>query len=198
VFFGVIVGWIIGSQQAAAPRSAAAPAEQAASAPARAATVPRLDESRAASLRASAERDLRDVVSRVELGNMYFDAERFEEAVSWYEQVLKIDPRNVNVSTDLGISYYYTNQPDRALAQFDKSLAVDPKHTKTWLNVGVVRAFGKEDLDGAAKAWQRVLDIAPASQEGQRARQLLEGLRTAHPTPPGASPTPDKPKGSSN
>ena len=51
------------------------------------------------------------------------------------------------MSTDLGVSYYYTNQPDRALAQFDRSLAINPKHTKTILNQGIVRAFGKQDLD---------------------------------------------------
>jgi tetratricopeptide (TPR) repeat protein len=198
VFFGVICGWIIGSQQAAAPRTAEAPPpQQAASGSARQSAAPRLDEARTKELQASAERSPRDAAPRVELANLYFDAERFEEAARWYEEVLKIDPRNANVSTDLGISYYYMNQADRALGQFERSLAIDPKHSKTWLNIGVVRAFGKEDLDGAAKAWQRVLAIAPDSAEGQRARQLLEGLRTAHPAPPAGS-APDKPKGSSN
>ncbi len=70
------------------------------------------------------------------------------------------------MSTDLGVAYYYTNQPDRALAQFDKSLAIDPKHIKTLLNVGIVRAFGKQDLAGAGKAWQQVVDLAPDSPEG--------------------------------
>jgi tetratricopeptide (TPR) repeat protein len=64
---------------------------------------------------------------RVELANLYLDAERFEEAVRWYEEALKIDPKNVNASTDLGVAYYYTNQADRALAQFERSLEVDPR-----------------------------------------------------------------------
>jgi tetratricopeptide (TPR) repeat protein len=85
------------------------------------------------------------------------------------------------VSTDLGIAYYYSNQPDRALEQFDRSLAIDPKHSKTLLNIGVVRAFGKQDLEGAAKAWERVLEVAPNSEEATRARQGLEGIRSAHP-----------------
>ncbi len=55
----------------------------------------------------------------------------------------------MNVSTDLGVCYYYTNQPDKALEQFDHSLKLDPKHAKTLLNVGIVKAFGKQDLDGA-------------------------------------------------
>ena len=171
VFFGLIVGWIIGSQQGAGPRAGTA-AEQtapAASSPQADATVP-LDESRAAALRTSAEQNPGDSASRVQLGNMYFDAGRFPEAARWYEDALRIDPRDADVSTDLGIAYYYTNEPDRALAQFDRSLAIDPKHSKTLLNVGVVRAFGKQDLEGAAKAWQRVLEVAPDSPEARAAQ----------------------------
>ena len=103
----------------------------------------------------------------------------------------KINPRDVNASTDLGIAYYYMNQPDRALQQFERSLAIDPKHTKTLLNIGIVRAFGKQDLEGAAKVWQEVIDTAPSSQEAGMARQALQGLRSAHPQggPPSAPPS---------
>jgi tetratricopeptide (TPR) repeat protein len=85
------------------------------------------------------------------------------------------------------------SQPDRALAQFDRSLAIDPRHTKTLLNQGIVRAFGKDDLAGAAQAWQRVVEYAPDSPEGKRAAQALESLRRAHPNVGEAKPpaTPD-------
>jgi tetratricopeptide (TPR) repeat protein len=180
VFFGVLVGWIIGSQQAVVPRAASPTTQQSGSAPAQ--TAPPLDESRASALRAAAERNPNDAETRVQLGNLYFDAERFDEASRWYEAALATDPRNVNASTDLGISYYYMNQPDRALAQFDRSLAIDPNHSKTLLNVGIVRAFGKQDLEGATKAWQRVLEVAPTSPEARAAKQALDGVRSAHPT----------------
>jgi tetratricopeptide (TPR) repeat protein len=181
IFFGVLVGWIIGSQQAA-PRVGSAPQQTAAPAPANGGqTVVPLDDARAAELRSIADRNGADAATRVQLGNMYFDAGRFQDAARWYEAALKIEPRDPNVSTDLGIAYYYTNQPDRALEQFDRSLAIDPKHSKTLLNVGVVRAFGKQDLDGAARAWQQVLEVAPESPEAKAARQALEGLRKAHP-----------------
>jgi tetratricopeptide (TPR) repeat protein len=180
VFFGVLVGWIIGSQQSAAPRQAAVPQASSAGAPAQTAA-PALDQSRVDALKAAADRNSADADVRVQLGDVYFDAERYDEATRWYEEALKIQPRDINASTDLGISYYYMNQPDRALAQFDRSLAIDPKHAKTLLNVGIVRAFGKQDLEGAVKAWQQVLDTAPPdSQEAKLARQALDGVRTGH------------------
>ena len=112
---------------------------------------------------------------------MYFDAGRFPEAVDWYKQALTIQPKSVNVSTDLGIAYYYMNDADKALAQFDTSLTIDPAHAKTLLNIGIVRAFGKQDLKGAAEVWQKILVVAPASDEARAARQALDGIRSAHP-----------------
>lgn len=179
VFFGLIVGWTLGNQHAASTpaAAAAAPAMQQASGP----VAKAIDENRVASLRADITRDATNVQARVELGNLYYDAERYDEAAKWYEEALKLNPRDVNVSTDLGVSYYYLNQPDRALQQLDHSLSIDPKHTKTLLNQGMVRAFGKQDLEGAAASWQKVIDLSPDSQEGQNAKRLLDGVKTAHP-----------------
>ncbi len=73
------------------------------------------------------------------------------------------------------------NQPDKALAQFDKSLQIDPKHVKTLLNVGIVRAFGKQDLTGAAAAWEQVVALSPSSPEGQQAKRALDAMKGAHP-----------------
>ena len=182
VFFGVLVGWIIGTQQArpSPPAAPSAATSQTSGGTANAQALP-LDESRASAMKTTAQQNPTDAVTRVQLGNMYFDAGRFPEAVDWYEAALKIHPKDVNVSTDLGISYYYMNQPDRALAQFDRSLEIDSGHATTLLNIGIVRAFGKQDLKGAAEVWQKVLVVAPSSEEARAARQALDGLRSAHP-----------------
>ena len=182
VFFGILVGWIIGTQQGTvAPAPAAAVASQPANGSGGAAATPALDETRASALKTTAQQNPGDSMTRVQLGNLYFDAGRFSEAAEWYEAALKIRPQDVNASTDLGIAYYYMNQADKALQQFDRSLTIDPKHGKTLLNIGIVRAFGKQDLKGAAEAWQRVLVVAPGSDEARAAQQALEGVKAAHP-----------------
>jgi tetratricopeptide (TPR) repeat protein len=73
------------------------------------------------------------------------------------------------------------NQPDRALEQFDYSLSVDPTHTKTMLNMGIVRAFGKQDLEGAIAVGKKLIELAPASADAQAAKRALESLEAAHP-----------------
>jgi tetratricopeptide repeat protein len=205
VLFGFLAGWIIGAQQGRPGLPASAPAataSQPSGGPAGGTAPPggpaqgeppRFDQAKVDQLRQRATDNPKDAVVRAQIGNAYFDAERYPEAITWYEASLGLEPKNVDVSTDLGVSYYYANQADRALAQFDRSLAIDPRHTKTMLNIGVVRAFGKQDLAGAAKIWQEVVDLAPESAEGRAARRMIEAVRTAHPETGGA-PTPAGPR----
>jgi cytochrome c-type biogenesis protein CcmH/NrfG len=176
ILFGLIAGWIIGSQQAALKQPPPAQTQAAA----QASQPPPLDEARVKALQSVADREPKNATPRVELGNLYFDAERYNDAATWYAEALKITPSNVEVSTDLGVAYYYTNQPDRALEQFNQSLKLDPRHAKTILNVGVVKAFAKQDLEGAEAAWRQVVELAPESPEGQTAKRALESLRAAH------------------
>lgn len=185
MLFGVIVGWIIGAQQQTGRTAAPSAATQ--EAPARAADgqtqqqAAVLDEGRVQALQTIINSDPKNVEARVQLANTYFDGERYQDAIKWYEEALRLEPNNVNASTDLGVSYYYANNPDRALKQFEHSLSIDPKHTKTLLNQGIVRAFGKQDLDGATASWRRVVELAPDSQEGQAARRALDSMKSAHP-----------------
>jgi tetratricopeptide (TPR) repeat protein len=183
VVFGLIAGWIIGTQQAGAKRSPIPPpaaASSAAPTSSRSAAAV-LDETKISAFKAVADREPKNPTPRVELGNLYFDAERYDDAIKWYGEALKVTPNDPNVSTDLGISYFYTNQPDKALDQFAHSLKVDPKHAKTLLNVGIVRAYGKQDLAGAQQAWEQVVQLAPESPEAQQAKRALDALRSAHP-----------------
>jgi len=190
--FGVILGWVIGVQQAGG-RFAAAPATTA-GAPAQGAApgqpqAPPLDEARVQSLLTVIKNDPKNAGAAVQLGNTYFDAERYPDAIKWYEESLRIDPSNPDASTDLGVSFYYTGQTDRALQQFSQSLKLNPKHTKTLLNQGIVLAFGKQDLAGAQAAWEQVVELAPGSPEAQAAQRALEGITAAgHGAPPPAGP----------
>ena len=181
--FGIILGWVMATQQAGrsaaqAPTSSVQPQAQGAGGSQR--QPPALDEGKVQALTTILQSDPKNANAALQLANVYFDAERWEKAIEWYERTLALEPRNADASTDLGVSYYYTNRPDQALARFEQSLEIDPKHTKTLLNKGIVLAFGKQDLRGAAAEWQKVVDLAPGSPEGQAARRALEGVAAAH------------------
>lgn len=182
---GIIFGALL-QHQIELTRTPAAPAAQAAeAAPAEQAggssgqQQKSLDEARVQQLTTILNSDPKNAGAMVQLGNTYFDAQKYPEAIDWYEKSLQIDPKNPDASTDLGVSYYYTNRADEALKQFETSLKMDPKHTKTLLNKGIVLAFGKQDLNGAAESWKRVVELAPNSPEAQAAQRGLEGIAAA-------------------
>lgn len=181
-FFGLLVGWILGSQQS---RPASAPVATTAAANSGAQNrqrpqPPPIDTARVTSLEQRANAAPQDPIVRAQLGNLFLDAERPDLAIPWYEAAWRLDPKNVDVSTDLGVAYFHTNQIDRALAQLDLSLSVDPKNLKALLNQGIVHATGKRDFTAASRSLQKVVDIAPGSEEARIAREALNAIASGH------------------
>ena len=168
------MGWIVWSERPAStpPPSASTDGAQvdAGGRPPEAA----LDEIHVAALEAAATDVPDDVVSRLALGDLHFGARRFEQAILWYEAALELSPDHVDVWTNLGISYYYAGQTERAVVQFEQSLEIDPSNQRTLLSLGIVRAFGLQDIEGATALWERVIEIAPDSPEGRAARHSLD------------------------
>jgi tetratricopeptide (TPR) repeat protein len=180
--FGIILGWVIGTQQArsgGAATTAAAPAVSAQASGNTQRQAPPLDEAKVQSLTTILQSDPGNASAALQLANTYFDAERWNDAIKWYETTVKLEPSNVDANTDLGVAYYYVNRTSEALTTFERSLKLDPKHTKTLLNKGIVLAFGKEDLKAASEEWKKVVELAPDSPEGQAARRALEGVAAA-------------------
>ena len=175
-----LMGWIVWSER---PASAPPPSASIDGALADAGGRPpeaALDETHVAALEAAAADAPDDDVSRLALGDLYFRARRFEQAILWYEAALELSQDHVDVGTNLGVSYYYAGQTERAVAQFEQSLEIDPLNQRALLSLGIVRAFGLQDIEGATALWDRVIEIAPDSAEGRAARDSLDRMGKAH------------------
>ena len=58
----------------------------------------------------------------------YKAAHQFDEAITYFQKALAIDPKNVAIRTDMASCMYYTGDVDGAIAELQKSLSYDPKH----------------------------------------------------------------------
>ncbi|MBD5608156.1 MAG: tetratricopeptide repeat protein, partial [Desulfovibrio sp.] len=114
-----------------------------------------------------------------ELGNLYFDARAFEDAINAYEKSLSIDPRNPDALTDLGIMYRETEQFQKAIESFRKASALDPTHQNSLYNEGIVFAADLHNVEEATKAWEKLLKINPhaRSPEGALVADKIQQLR---------------------
>ncbi|HRH46814.1 MAG TPA: tetratricopeptide repeat protein, partial [Pyrinomonadaceae bacterium] len=75
----------------------------------------------------------------VMLGNVNFDARKWEDAQKWYEKALALKKDDIAVRTDLGITFVERSTPDydRAIKEFQTSLTIDPKHEPTLYNLAL-------------------------------------------------------------
>ena len=118
-------------------------------------------------------RDPRNVQAAVNAGNLLYDAQRYADAIPFYQQAFALNATDINVSTDLGTALWYAGRPDESLAQYQKSLAINATHAQTLFNVGIVKADGKKDYAGAIAAWQELLRSNPTYPDVMKVRSLL-------------------------
>jgi tetratricopeptide (TPR) repeat protein len=64
----------------------------------------------------------KDALGWYYLGRTKYNENRFEEAVSAFEQCLKLDPRNVKAEDNLGLSFEGLNQVEKAIAAYHTAI----------------------------------------------------------------------------
>jgi cytochrome c-type biogenesis protein CcmH/NrfG len=117
-----------------------------------------------------------DLPTLIQLGNLYYDAGRFHDAIDYYGRALQLDPRNVDVRTDRGTCYWNIGQADPAIAEFLRSLEVNPTHPQTLYNLGVVYLHGKNDPAGAKAVWEKLLAANPDYPERAKVQDMIASL----------------------
>ena len=169
---GGLTGYVLSVQM---NRPGTTPIAAPATAPAAAATV--VNEAELRAYRDILARDPKNLDAAVKAGNLLYDAQRYVEAIAFYQQAFAINPSDINVSTDLGTALWYAGRADEALAQYQKSLAINATHGQTLFNVGIVRADGKSDYAGALAAWATLLETNPRYPDVPRVQTLMADAR---------------------
>jgi cytochrome c-type biogenesis protein CcmH/NrfG len=117
----------------------------------------------------------------IQLGNDYFDTHQSRKAIEAYGNALKLAPNNPDVLTDQGVMFREVGEYDKAIANFEKANQIDPKHTQSLYNLGVVYGYDKKDAARAIETWNRVIAVAPGSDQAGRARAAIQDLQKLAP-----------------
>jgi tetratricopeptide (TPR) repeat protein len=117
-------------------------------------------------------------------GAEYFLAASKVYAAAWKQQAT--DP---SVGTDFATSLFYAGKIDGALSQVEQVLTKSPQFQTAWFNKGnyLAERARQSEKNGASKAaardyadariaYQKAVDLDPASSSGQQAKQSLSEL----------------------
>jgi hypothetical protein len=132
---------------------------------------------RTSRLEATLQADPKNHDAWVALGNEYFDSHQAQKSVDAYGKALALAPADPNVLCDQGVMYRDLGQFDKALVNFQKANRLDPNHTQSLFNMGLLYAQNLHRPEEAAKALDKVIAAAPASEQAAQARKLLANLK---------------------
>jgi cytochrome c-type biogenesis protein CcmH/NrfG len=107
------------------------------------------------------------------IGNLYYDAQQYPQAVKFYESCLKINPKATDVRTDMATAYHFMGESDLALKEYNEVLKVDSKHANALFNEGMVKWQDKKDMSGAIVAWKHLLETNPNYPQRDHVQSLI-------------------------
>lgn len=114
-----------------------------------------------------------------QIANLYYDLRKYDRAIEFYQQSLDIRPGEAGVETDMATSFHYLGQSDKALETLDKVLQYQPGFPQAMFNKGVILAHAKNDVQGAIKVWEDLLQTDPAFSQQADLQQMINQLKTA-------------------
>ncbi len=102
-----------------------------------------------------------DTASWINLGNIYFDSDKYDEAIEAYLKALELDPENPDVLSDLGVMYRRSGKSSNAISAFEEAFRVDPTHTMSLFNKGIVQFYDLDLKNEAVETWKKLGTIDP-------------------------------------
>lgn len=115
------------------------------------------------------------------LANAQYDAKLFSDAVPNYRAYLKTDPKNPDVRTDMATAMFESGMVDNAIAELKQVTKEFDDHVNASYNLAMFY-ISKRDRDSTRLWLQEVITTAPNSPQAERAKQVLEMLKSAHPS----------------
>ncbi len=109
----------------------------------------------------------------LELANLFHDNMMWDKAIAHYKSYLIMNPTDANAHVDLGICYKESNNLPEAKKQMLEALSIEPKHVLAHFNLGIV-TLAEGNLEESNTWFKKTIELAPNSDVGKRAQQLLK------------------------
>lgn len=110
------------------------------------------------------------------IGNVYYNAQIFPEAISYYDKSLRLKD-DADIRTNKGTALFYVGDADGAIAEFERTLKAFPNATNALFDIGMVKWQARMDTKGALAAWEKLLKENPNHPRRGDVEQLIAQAR---------------------
>ncbi|MCP4582538.1 MAG: tetratricopeptide repeat protein [candidate division Zixibacteria bacterium] len=131
-------------------------------------------------LKASLDTEPHNINAIIRIANIYYDSNRSNEAIEYYEQAMGLQPDNPSILTDCAVMYHNVGEDDRALTYLDKAINIKPDLAQAYFNKGIILMSAKGDTDAAIATWREYIKINPESEQALYMEQQINAILEGH------------------
>ena len=104
--------------------------------------------------------DLDNAYVSFNIGNLYYDLGKLEQALSYYDKSLCIYPDFIDVWKNMGLIYFIMGRLQKAAACFTKILNLDPEYPELWVDIGII-FFEMRRVNEAKACYKKATEMNP-------------------------------------
>lgn len=122
------------------------------------------------------EKDPYSQESLINLSAIYFEKGNLEEGMKYFNQLNAERLTDPGVFYNVGILLFKNGQIDMAIEYLTRCITLDPNYVKGYYQLALAN-LNKGDMEEAKKNFQKVIELAPESEDASLARKLLEQIK---------------------
>jgi cytochrome c-type biogenesis protein CcmH/NrfG len=128
-------------------------------------------------LKETVREDPKNLAAWLKLGDIYFDYNRYREAIEAYSHYLSIKPEDSDIRTKMGMMLRGLEDFDGAIEAFRKAAQMNPRHAESRFQLGALFLQEKKDVKGAITTWENYLQVSPKSERASWVKAEIERLK---------------------
>lgn len=98
--------------------------------------------------------------------------DKYDEAITEFDNAIKINPNSANTYYDRGVIYDKKGDLDQAILDFSKAIEIDPNLTDAYYNRGF-DYYKRGDSEKAISDYNKVIELSPNSVDAYYGRGLV-------------------------
>jgi len=126
-------------------------------------------------LKNDVEKHPNDTLKMREYADFLNEAHQKDQAIIYYQKILKKDPKRIDILTSLVFIYFSNKDLNEAEQYLNKILLVDKDNVEAMYNLGAVYATMGEKQK-AHQIWSRIVNNYPTSPLADKAKESIQRL----------------------